>query len=219
MNGTTPVNKFLMLATLPLALLLQACGGGGGGSANSFNPQNFSFSTAPASSYTRVDRMGGPVTATVLITAAHKDLFNSTDPADDGQYAAEELNTLKYLHYELDPQLTKLGLASCARSCDTFSSCNIDLCAQQAVPLVNPDLLHLDLSQPDGFPNGLRFADSVVDRVLAVALLDVTTPGSCGAAACTVNTLVNLPLNPPQNDKEFNLDFPYLADPWPAPSS
>ena len=198
--------------------LLCACGGGGGSGNDNFNPQNFSFASAPASAYTRVDRMGGPVTATVLITGAHKDLFNSTDPVDDGQYAAEEINTLKYLHYELDPQLAKFGLASCARTCDSFSSCNVDLCVQQAVPLVIPDMLHLDLSKPDGFPNGRRFSDSVVDRVLAVALLDLTTPGTCGANACTGDTLVDLPLNPPQNDKAFGVDFPYLADPWPPPS-
>ena len=207
----------LLLCTMPLAFLLFSCGGSSGGS-NNYNPQGFVFATAPESAYTRADRMGGPVTATVLITAAHKDLFNSTDPADDGQYAAEEINTLKYLHYELDPQLAKLGLASCARSCGTFNNCNIDLCVQQAVPLVIPDLLHLDLSQPDGFPNGRRFSDSVVDRVLAVALLDLTTPGTCGANACTGDTLANLPLNPPQNDKAFSSDFPYLADPWPAPA-
>lgn len=203
---------------LTIALLLAACGGGGGGSDN-YNPQNFSFSTQPASAYSRVDRMGSPVTATVLITAAHKDLFNSTDPADDGQYAAEEINTLRFLHYELDPQLAKLGLASCARTCDSFAGCNIDLCVQQAAPLIIPDELHLDLNQPDGFPNGRRFSDAVVDRVLAKALLDLSTPGNCNGAPCTGDTLVNLPLNPTHNDKAFSADFPFLADPWPAPAS
>ncbi|MDR3418038.1 MAG: DUF4331 family protein [Nevskia sp.] len=208
------MNRLLIVC----GLLLSSCGGGSGGP-SSYNPQGFSFATAPASAYTRVDRMGGPVTATVLITAAHKDLFNSTDPVDDGQYAAEEINTLKYLHYELDPQLSSLGLSSCARTCSAFSTCNVDLCVQQAVPLIIPDLLHLDLTKPDGFPNGRRFQDAVVDRVLAKALLDLTTPGSCGSAPCTGDTLANLPLNPPQNDKPFCSDFPFLADPWPAPSS
>jgi hypothetical protein len=146
-------------------------------------------------------------------------LYNSTDPAADGAYAGEEIGTLKYLHYELDPQLARLGLASCARSCETSAGCNVDMCVVQAVPLVIPDLLHLDLTQPDGFPNGRRFQDSVVDRVLAKALLDLTTPGVCSGAPCTGDTLVDLPLNPPQNDKPFGAAFPYLADPWPAPSS
>lgn len=210
------MNRPLLACSLALAPLLLSCGGSG---SNNFNPQGFTFATEPASAYTRVDRMGGPVTATVLITAAHKDLFNSTDPADDGQYAAEELNTLKYLHYELDPQLAGAGLSSCARSCNSMASCDVGLCAQQAAPLIIPDLLHLDLSRPDGFPNGRRFQDAVVDRVLAAALLDLSTPGVCGAAACTGDTLADLPLNPPQNDKAFGGEFPYLADPWPAPSS
>jgi len=218
MSAGNPMSQRLACSVVALTVLLCSCGGGGGNS-NNYNPQNFTFATAPASAYTRVDRMGSPVTATVLIGAAHKDLFNSTDPADDGQYAAEELGTLKYLHYELDPQLAKLGLASCARSCDTFSTCNVDQCALQAVPLINPDMLHLNLGQPDGFPNGRRFGDSVVDRVLAKALLDLTTPGSCNGAPCTGDTLVNLPLNPPLNDKAFSADFPFLADPWPAPAS
>ncbi|MBV8062687.1 MAG: DUF4331 family protein [Nevskia sp.] len=195
---------------------LTACGGGGGGS-SSVNPQGFVFSTAPASSYARVDRMGGPVTATVLITPAHKDLFNSTDPINDGDYAAEEINTVKVLHFQLDPQLKAAGLASCARTCDSFASCDVNICVSQAVSLIIPDMLHLDLSKPDGFPNGRTFTDSVVDRVVALALLDINTPGQCNGAPCTVDTLVNLPLDPTMNDKPLPPDFPYLAEPFPPP--
>jgi hypothetical protein len=202
--------------TLACCASLAACGGGSGGGGSS-NPQGFVFSTQPATAYARVDRMGGPVTATVLITPAHKDLFNSTDPVDDGNYAAEEVNTVKVLHFQLDPQLKAAGLASCARTCDTFNSCDVSMCVSQAVSLIIPDLLHLNLDQPDGFPNGRNFTDSVVDRVVAVALLDITTPGQCNGAPCTVDTLVNLPLDPTKNDKPLPADFPYLADPFPPP--
>jgi len=202
---------------LVLAAALSACGGGGGGSSNS-NPQGFVFSTAPPSAYARVDRMGGPVTATVLITPAHKDLFNSTDPINDGDYAAEEINTVRTLHFQLDPQLKAAGLASCARTCDQkVSACDVSICVSQAVNLIIPDMLHLDLDKPDGFPNGRTFADSVVDRVVALALLDVSTPGQCNGAPCTGDTLVNLPLDPTTNDKPLPADFPYLADPFPPP--
>jgi hypothetical protein len=202
---------------LGLAAFVSACGGGGGGGTSNSNPQDFVFSTAPATSYARVDRMGGPVTATVLITPGHKDLFNSTDPANDGDYAAEEVNTVKTLHFQLDPQLKAAGLASCAKTCDTFASCDVSMCVSQAVSLIIPDMLHLDLDQPDGFPNGRTFADSVVDRIVAVALLDTTTPGSCGGQPCSVDTLVNLPLDPTANDKPLPADFPYLADPFSPP--
>lgn len=213
MNQTRIATAF----AIGLAAFLSACGGGGGGGTSNSNPQGFVFSTAPAAAYARVDRMGGPVTATVLITPGHKDLFNSTDPADDGNYAAEEVNTVKVLHFQLDPQLKAAGLASCAKTCDTFASCDVSMCVSQAAPLIIPDMLHLDLDQPDGFPNGRTFKDSVVDRVIAVALLDITTPGSCGGQACSVDTLVNLPLNPTVNDKPLPADFPYLADPFPPP--
>ena len=209
-------SRIASVSALGLAVLLGACGGGGGGSNNS-NPQGFVFAAAPATAYARVDRMGGPVTATVLITPAHKDLFNSTDPINDGDYAAEEINTVKVLHYQLDPQLKAAGLASCAKSCDTFAKCDVSLCISQAVNLIIPDMLHLDLDKPDGFPNGRTFADSVVDRVVALALLDVTTPGQCNGAPCTGDTLVNLPLDPTVNDKPLPADFPYLADPFPPP--
>ncbi len=210
------LSRIASVSALGLAVLLGACGGGGGGSNNS-NPQGFVFAAAPAMAYARVDRMGGPVTATVLITPAHKDLFNSTDPINDGDYAAEEINTVKVLHYQLDPQLKAAGLASCAKTCDTFGSCDVSLCISQAVNLIIPDMLHLDLDKPDGFPNGRTFADSVVDRVVALALLDVTTPGQCNGAPCTGDTLVNLPLDPTVNDKPLPADFPYLAEPFPPP--
>jgi hypothetical protein len=213
MNQTRITSAF----ALGLAAFLSACGGGGGGGSSNSNPQGFVFATAPATSYARVDRMGGPVTATVLITPGHKDLFNSTDPANDGDYAAEEVNTVKTLHFQLDPQLKAAGLASCAKTCDTFASCDVSMCVSQAVSLIIPDMLHLDLDQPDGFPNGRTFKDSVVDRIVAVALLDVTTPGSCGGHPCSVDTLVDLPLDPTTNDKPLPADFPYLADPFPPP--
>jgi hypothetical protein len=214
MNHSRIVSSFV----LGLAAALSACGGGGGGGSSSSNPQGFVFSTAPASAYARVDRMGGPVTATVLITPGHKDMFNSTDPINDGDYAAEEVGTVRTLHFQLDPQLKAAGLASCAKNCDAkVDDCDVSICVSQAVNLIIPDMLHLDLDKPDGFPNGRTFADSVVDRVVALALLDITTPGSCNGAPCTADTLVNLPLDPTTNDKPLPADFPYLADPFPPP--
>jgi hypothetical protein len=209
----------LGIATLlGLAAALSACGGGGGGGSSTSNPEGFVFSSQPVSAYARVDRMGGPVTATVLITPGHKDQFNSTDPINDGDYAAEEIDTVKTLHFQLDPQLKAAGLASCAKACDqNVDDCDVSRCISQAVGLIIPDMLHLNLDKPDGFPNGRNFADSVVDRVVALALLDVTTPGQCNGAPCTGDTFVNLPLDPTTNDKPLPADFPYLADPFPPP--
>ena len=168
-------------------------------------PDPFVFSTAPPEAYARVDRMGAPVVATVLLPTSQKDRFNQDDPINDGDYSEFVVPTLERLHFELDDDLAALGLATCA----------IDVCVRQAVPMVVPDVLRLTLAQPDGFPNGRRLEDSVVDRIVAVALLDLDTPGDCTGSPCTVDTFVQIPVNPTANDLAFLPDFPYLAPPHP----
>ncbi len=168
-------------------------------------PNPFVFSTQPPEAYARVDRMGAPVVATVLLPTSEKDRFNRDDPINDGDYSEFVVPTLERLHFELDDDFAGLNLATCA----------IDVCVRQAVPMVVPDVLRLRLAQPDGFPNGRRLEDSVVDRILAIALLDIATPGTCGAMACTVDSLVAVPVNPTVNEIALLPDFPYLAPPHP----
>ncbi len=114
----------------------------------------FVFSTQTPEAYARVDRMGAPVVATVLLPTSEKDRFNQDDPVNDGDYSEFVVPTLERLHFELDDDLAALNLATCA----------VDGCVRQAVPMVVPDVLRLRLAQPDGFPNGRRLEDSVVDR-------------------------------------------------------
>jgi hypothetical protein len=71
--------------------------------------------------------------------------------------------------------------------------------------LVNPDVLTIDFSRPSKFPNGRALPDSVVDRTLAALFLDLRVH--------SIDTFVNLPLNPPANDRPFRAAFPYLAPP------
>lgn len=70
-----------------------------------------------------------------------------------------------------------------------------------------PDTVNLDLSRSTRFPNGRHPSDPVVDILLATLLLDMTVTGQ------GPNTLANVPLNPPGNDKFFLLTFPFLATP------
>jgi hypothetical protein len=168
-------------------------------------PNPFVFSTQPPEAYARVDRMGGPVTATVLLPTSEKDRFNGGDPRDDGDYSGFVVGTLQRLHFELDDDLVALGLTPCA----------VDACVRQAAPKVVPDVLRLRLADPDGFPNGRRIEDSVVDRVLAIALLDIATPGDCMGTPCAVDSFVAIPVNPPANELPFSPTFPYLAPPHP----
>lgn len=168
-------------------------------------PNPFVFATQPPAAYARVDRMGGPVTATVLLPTSEKDRFNAGDPNDDGDYSGFIVPTLERLHFELDDDLAGLG----------FTHCALDGCVRQAAPMVVPDVLHFRLADPDGFPNGRRIEDSVVDRILAVALLDIATPGDCGGNPCAIDSFVQLPVNPTANELAFLPDFPYLAPPHP----
>jgi hypothetical protein len=165
----------------------------------------FVFSTQPPEAYARVDRMGAPVVATVLLPTSQKDRFNGDDPINDGDYSEFVVPTLERLHFELDDDLAALNLATCA----------VDGCVRQAVPMVVPDVLRLRLAQADGFPNGRRLEDSVVDRIIAVALLDIDTPGDCMGTSCTVDSFVAIPVNPTANELTFLPDFPYLAPPHP----
>lgn len=71
--------------------------------------------------------------------------------------------------------------------------------------LVIPDVLTIDFSRPSSFPNGRALPDPVIDRILAALFLDLRVH--------SVNTFVNLPLNPTSNDRPFRAAFPYLAPP------
>lgn len=70
-----------------------------------------------------------------------------------------------------------------------------------------PDTLKIDLTRSTRFPNGRHPSDPVVDILLATLLLDMTVTGQ------GPNTLANVPLDPPGNDKFFLLTFPFLATP------
>lgn len=95
----------------------------------------------------------------------------------------------------------------------TLQVLSVTPCIDQEVPgtgktvveLVVPDTITIDLSQPSVFPNGRRLEDPVVDYTLAMILLDLDVH--------PVDTLINLPLNPPANDVPFRSQFPYLGLP------
>ena len=192
---------------------LAACGGGGSGTAAPAPPapppvaDPFVFQTASKVAYQRFDRMGQPVVATVLLLTKDKDQFNGTDPGQDGDYASLMTQRLEQLHVGLDDAIIAKGLAVCPT----------DVCLRQVIGKIIPDTLQFDLSQPDGFPNGRRFEDPTVDRILSMALLDLTTPGTCGSGPCTVFSFEQLPNNPTRNESPFLAQFPYLAAAHPPP--
>jgi hypothetical protein len=202
------------LALLLLGALLGACGDDDAPPATlpvtlvDRGADPFVFRTEAPEAYLRIDRMGVAAVATLVLPAgATRDQFNFGEPADDGDYSGLIVPRLDKIHFELDDDLQAAGLTPCA----------LDACIRQAVPGIVPDVIRLKRALPDAFPNGRTFADPVVDRLVAIALLDLATPGQCGNDPCTVSTFENLPLNPPANELTLPADFPYLAPPHPPP--
>ena len=99
----------------------------------------------------------------------------------------------------------------------TGTSFNVAPCLiQQVAPgvkvadLVIPDTVKLDVSKPNGFPNGRQLQDPVVDITLAVLFLDLTKHPA--------DLFARLPLDPPGNEVPFQTVFPYLAPANGAPT-
>lgn len=76
----------------------------------------FNFRADPVSAYTRVDRMGMPAVATVLIGPSEKLNYNDGDPLDDDQldYYPEINRTLKAFADALSDDFAAAGLKMCA---------------------------------------------------------------------------------------------------------
>jgi hypothetical protein len=118
------------------------------------------------------DRMARPAINTVLIPDDHKDLFNSSVPAQDTTFIP--IATV---------ELTKLfGDATSAQAHAT---------------LLLPDIMTFDTSSSQGFLNGRRLIDDVIDAELTLLSNGVVT--SDGVV----------------NDSVFSARFPYLGKPNP----
>jgi hypothetical protein len=92
----------------------------------------------------------------------------------------------------------------------TGTSFDVTRCLNQQVALgtsvtnlVIPDTIKLDVTKPNGFPNGRQLTDPVVDITLAVLFLDLTKHPA--------DLLAKLPLNPPGNTETLPSTFPYLG--------
>lgn len=155
----------------------------------------FVFEDGDPAEYARIDRLGMPGVAVMLIDDT--DAYNDGDPADDVAevFVSEIVEHLSALHDALDDDLVAMGLTPCAL---------LD-CVQQLRPLLLPDVLRVEFTAPAGFPNGRRPTDPALDLVLAVILLDLGEHG--------LTTLADLPLNPPSGDVAPPEAFPYFAAP------
>lgn len=93
----------------------------------------------------------------------------------------------------------------------TSASVDVTGCLTQVIPgttrtvasLVVPDVLQLDMAAAQGFPNGRRLNDPVVDVTLAALFLDLRTHAP--------DLFARIPLNPTGPDVPQPAGFPYLA--------
>ena len=130
-----------------------------------------------------------------------RDQFNRGDPVNDFAdfagtiVAGPQANSLQNIHFKLNAELRALGLTPCstvpAGGPTTKADVNVDVCVAQAAPVILPDVITYDFSQPEGFPNGRAFDDPVADRLLAAALLKITPSGGTPAPH-TINALVGV---------------------------
>jgi hypothetical protein len=172
--------------------------------------------------WVQVSRLGMPLVNEVIIPLGKKDRFNASDPSHDQQFAS----------FVLDPEPARLihvlyptisvppaprndlvaifltGIPGLNQPPHVVPSEMIRL--NMAIPpSATPDRLGLLAGQADGFPNGRRLGDDVVDIELrALAGGTPFTP--------TFNHAPNNALSDgvDHNDKSFLASFPYVAHPF-----
>ena len=170
--------------------------------------------------FVQVSRLGNPLVNEVVIPRGTKDVFNALEPTGDG--AA--------LSFVTDPEVPKLlsalfgiqsppaprndlvtiflkGIPSLNQPPNVTPSEMLRLNVAIA-PVASPNALGVLGGDVQGFPNGRRLGDDVVDIALrAMAGATVLTPSFNGGINAQLGDGVNA------NDKAFLDVFPYVATP------
>jgi hypothetical protein len=177
--------------------------------------------------YRQVSRLGMPLVNEVVIPAKDKDGFNASKPSGDGQF----------LSYVTKPELPKLveavyGIPAPAEPRNDLVSvfltgvdglnkpANVTPSEQLRLNLTtpvstSPNRLGVIAGDNQGFPNGRRLADDVID--IALQVVEGELAGNPNDLSDGVDT----------NDVGFGDSFPYLAlpesgstdDPHPSPAA
>jgi hypothetical protein len=174
--------------------------------------------------YVQVSRLGSPLVNEVVVPVGAKDLFNASQPANDGQFLAgvtdPEVPKLIQKIYNIPaPATPRNDLVSVfLTGVDGLTSpkLNADKGAHAApaeelrlnmsiAPAASPNRLGVLAKDNAGFPNGRRLTDDVVDIELQ-ALEGILLPNH-PAAVATLGDGVNA------DEQPFETSFPYLALP------
>jgi len=169
MKKLKTLNRTIIVAGLSLAITLAACNGG---NHNQNEPRGQQF-----------DRMGIAGVNTVFIPSSEKDAYNAGDPSLDS------------IDYGNTVIATTNALRSALAGVEGFPGEDLGIPAEAVKEIVVPDVVTLDLSKADGFPNGRKLDDDVIDTALQVTL-------NRSFASDGIS-----------NDSAFMTTFPFLANP------
>ena len=173
--------------------------------------------------WVKVSRLGMPLVNEVVIPLGQKDRFNASDPADDAQFGK----------FVLDPEPARLipqlypgvqvppaprrdlqaifltGIPNVNQPKKVKPAEMIRLNTSVApTPLAQQDRLGLLAGQNDGFPNGRRLGDDVLD--IELRALAGGTPFTADFNKAPNNALAD---GVNANDKSLLTSFPYVASP------
>ena len=174
--------------------------------------------------WVQVSRLGMPLVNEVVIPLGKKDRFNASDPRNDAQFASfvlspEPAGLIPVLYPGVSVPASPrndlvaiflTGIAGLNQPAHVRPSEMIRL--NMAIPpSAAPNRLGLLAGQPDGFPNGRRLGDDVVDIELrALAGGTPLTPSFNHSPNNVLGDGVDA------NDKPFQSNFPYVASPFPG---
>ena len=170
-------------------------------------------SVTHSAEYVHVSRLGNPLVNEVVIDLARKDKFNASAPANDGEYVERVTQPLlpkliESIYKIKAPAEPRNDLVSvfltgveglnkpAGGTANEMMRLNMSI-----APAANPNRLAVLEKDNQGFPNGRRLTDDVIDISLQVLMGElVGTPNDLGDG---VNA----------NDKAFLPNFPYVALP------
>jgi hypothetical protein len=172
------------------------------------------FPNAERGPWRQVSRLGLPLVNEIVLPLGQKDLWNLSEPADDGQFLsyvtdpepARLLNALYGLTVPAAPRndlvaVFLTGVQGLNQRADVVASEMIRLNVM-IPPSASPDRLGVLAGQRDGFPNGRRLVDDVVDielRAVAGVLVGAGPPNSLLGDGVDAN------------ERPFLAAFPYVA--------
>ncbi len=172
--------------------------------------------------WTQMSRLGMPLVNEVVIPRLDKNKWNYTEPKDDTQFLPYVQNSeLAGIITSLFPSvvvppapradLVTVFLTGVPGVNAKGAACEY-LRLNMATPVsVSPDRMGLLAGQSDGFPNGRRLTDDVVDIALQVVAGHLVGGAfSCAPIGASPRSLGDTVC---ANDKPFLAVFPYLASP------